>query len=208
MNILLVDDHAIFKEGLRHILLHGYPFAKIDEASNAEDAIGKILKFKYDLIICDLTLPGRSGLDVVREVKLIYPKLPVLILSMHSEEEYAIRTLRAGAAGYVNKAHDTADVFKAIQMVMQGRKYVSPVIAEKIAGNFTSGGDVPPHHQLTDREFFIFKLIAEGNTVVAIAEQLSLASSTISTHRARILDKMGLRSNADLTKYALLYKLL
>jgi len=208
MNILLVDDHDITREGLKHILLGQFPSAEIDEASTAEEAIRKLSQLKFDIVLCDLTMPGRSGLDVVRQVKQLDPKLPVLILSMHSEDEYAIRALRAGAAGYMNKAHGTTDVVKAIQIVLQGRKYISPAIAEKMAGIFKSGNDTPPHNQLSDREFFIFKLIAEGNSVRAIAEQLSLAASTISTHRARILDKMSLRSNADLTKYALLYKLL
>jgi DNA-binding NarL/FixJ family response regulator len=208
MNILLVDDHDIIREGLKHILLEQLPSADIDEASTAEEAIQKISQFKFDVIICDLTMPGRSGLDVVRQVKQMNPRLPVLILSMHSEDEYAIRALRAGAAGYLNKQHGTTEVVKAIQMVLQGRKYISPAIAEKMVGNFEPGKDDPPHQHLSDREFFIFKLIAEGNSVSAIAEQLSLAASTISTHRARILDKMSLKSNADLTKYALLYKLL
>ena len=208
MNILLVDDHDIIREGLKHILLEEFPSAGIDEASTAEEAIKKISQLKFDVILCDLTMPGRSGLDVVRQVKQLDPKLPVLILSMHSEDEYAVRALRAGAAGYLNKAHGTTDVIKAIQMVLQGRRYISPSTAEKMIDNFQSGLDDPPHHHLSDREFFIFKLIAEGNSVSAIAERLSLAASTISTHRARILDKMSLKSNADLTKYALLYKLL
>jgi len=208
MNVLLVDDHDIIREGLKHILLDEFPFADIDEASTAEEAIKKISQLKFDVVICDLTMPGRSGLDLVRQVKQLDPKLPVLILSMHSEDEYAIRALRAGAAGYLNKEHGTTDVVKAIQMVLQGRKYISPAVAEKMAGSFEPGHDDPPHHHLSDREFFIFKLIAEGNSVSAIAEQLSLAASTISTHRARILEKMGLKSNADLTKYAILYKLL
>src|SRR5687767_6195526 len=202
MNILLVDDHDIYREGLRHILLKQFPSANIDEASTAEDVIKKISKGRFDLVLCDLSMPGRSGLDVVSQAKKLDPKLPVLILSMHSEDEYAIRALRAGAAGYLSKAGGTTDVIKAVQMVLKGRKYISASLGEKMAGNFKPGHDAPPHHDLSDREFFIFKFIAEGGSVSAIARQLSLAVSTVSTHRARILIKMSLKSNADLTRYA------
>jgi DNA-binding NarL/FixJ family response regulator len=206
-SILLVDDHDLIREGLKHILAKQFPSARITEAGNAEDAIKKVSKAKFDLVISDLTMPGRGGLDVVRQVKEIDPKLPVLILSMHAEDEYAVRALKAGAAGYLNKTNGTTDIFKAIKMVLQGRRYISPAVAERLAENLEPH-DSPPHSYLSDREFYVFKLIAEGKSVSAIAEQLSLGLTTVSTHRARILKKMGLKTNADLTKYAVQYKLL
>jgi two-component system invasion response regulator UvrY len=206
-SILLVDDHDLIREGLKHILSKQFPSASISEASTAEDAIKKVSTAKFDLVISDLTMPGRGGLDVVRQVKQIDPKLPVLILSMHAEDEYAVRALKAGAAGYLNKTNGAADIFKAIKMVLQGRKYISPAVAEKLAQNLETR-DILPHSSLSDREFYIFKLIAEGKSVSAIAEQLSLGLTTVSTHRARILHKMGFKTNADLTKYAIQYKLL
>ena len=208
LSILLIDDHDIIRAGLRQILIKEFPSAKIEEVSQAEDAIIKVIDTKFDVVICDLTMPGRSGLDVVKQIKKTNPKLPVLILSMHPEEEYAIRALKAGAAGYLNKANDSVEVIKAIHKVLQGRKYVSSVIAEKLAEDLEPHNINQPHNCLSDREFYIFKLIADGKSVSAIAKQLSLGITTISTHRARILNKMGLKSNADLTKYAIQYNLL
>ena len=203
MHILLIDDHDIIREGLKHILLGEFPSATIDELSHAEDVMTKMVDSTFDVVICDMTMPGRSGLDVVKQVKQTHPKLPVLILSMHPEEQYAIRALKAGAAGYLNKASGSRDLIKAIHRVLQGRKYISPAIAEKLAEGLDLGNHDQVHTVLSDREFYIFKLIAEGKSLSEIAKQLSLGITTVSTHRARILAKMDMKSNAELTKYAL-----
>ena len=203
MNILLIDDHEIIRQGLKRILSLQFPSATIEEVSDAEEAMLKIVDSKFDIVICDLTMPGRSGLDVVNQVKQVNPKLPVLIYSMHPEAEYAIRVLKAGAAGYLHKASGSVDLINAIQRVLQGRKYISPEIAEKLAGGLEENDQDQPHSSLSDREFYVFKLIAEGKSLTDIAEQLSLGITTISTHRARILNKMKMKSNAELTRYAL-----
>src|SRR5258705_5015941 len=203
MKILLIDDHEIIREGFKNILRLQFPSATIEETSNAEDAIIKIVNSTFDVVICDLTMPGRSGLDVINQVKQTHPKLPILIYSMHPEAEYAIRALKAGAAGYLHKASGSADLVNAIHRVLQGRKYISAEIAEKLAEGLDKNNPDKPHSSLSDREFFVFKLIAEGKSLTDIAEQLSLGITTISTHRARILNKMGMTSNAELTRYAL-----
>ncbi|MES1216383.1 MAG: response regulator transcription factor [Bacteroidota bacterium] len=204
MKFLLVDDHKIIRDGLKQILSMHFPSSTFDEGSSAEDVIHKIALLQYDIIICDLTMPGRSGLDLVTQVRDSNPKLPILMLSMHSQDFYAVRALKAGAWAYINKS-DGADVLiPAIQMALRGRKYIPSDIAEILAENLNmqneNGKDLEKN--LSRREFDVFKLIAEGNSISDIAKQLSLSLSTISTHRSRILGKMNMKSNADLVKYA------
>jgi len=208
LRILIADDHAIIRKGLKQILLEEYPSAAIEEVNDAEGAIKKTISNEWDIIICDLSMPGRSGLDVVQQVKQNFPKLPVLILSIHPEEQYAIRVLKAGAAGYLSKDAATEELVKAVQRVLQGRKYISPSIAEKMAADLDQDTSKPPHEILSDREFDIFKMIAAGKTVSDIAEQLSLSITTVSTYRARILAKMNMKANAELTRYGLENKLI
>ena len=153
-------------------------------------------------------MPGRSGLDVVQHVKQHFPKLPVLILSIHPEEQYAIRALKSGAAGYLSKDTAADDLVKAVQRVLQGRKYISPFLAEKMVTDLHQNHAKPPHQMLSDREFHVFKLIAEGKAISEIAEQLSLSITTVSTYRSRILSKMNMKTNAELTRYALGNKLI
>lgn len=203
IKILIADDHAIIRKGLKQILLEAYPSASIEEANDAESVIKKTLTGTWDVVICDLSMPGRSGLDVVQHIRQNIPKLPVLILSIHPEEQYAIRALKAGAAGYLSKDAATEELVKAVQKVLQGRKYISSNIAEKIASELDNDSTRLAHELLSDREFHVFKLIAEGRSVSEIAEQLSLSITTVSTYRARILNKMDLKTNADLTRYAL-----
>ena len=203
LRILIADDHAIIRKGLKLILQEAYPSAQVEEANDAESVIKLTLTSEWDIIICDLSMPGRSGLDVVQYVKQNFPKVPVLILSMHSEEQYAIRALRAGAAGYLRKDAATDELIKAVDRVLQGRKYISSYLAEKMASELDQDMTRPSHQTLSDREFHVFKLIAEGKTVSEIAEQLSLSITTVSTYRARILAKMDLKTNADLIRYAL-----
>jgi two-component system invasion response regulator UvrY len=204
LKILIVDDHAVVRNGLRQILLKEYPSADIEEAENAEAAIKKISGGGYDIVISDLTMPGRSGLELLQYIKKNYPAIPVLILSIHPEELYAIRTLKAGASGYISKDAASQELIQAVQRLLQGRRYISTVIAEKIAEDLDKNPtDKPPHELLSDREFEIFKLLAAGMAVSEIAEKYSISISTVSTYRARILLKMGMKSNADLTRYAI-----
>jgi len=207
LKFLITDDHAIIRKGLKQILMEEYPSATIDEAVNAEEAIQITIQKEYDVIICDLSMPGRSGLDVVDHIKQNYPKLPVLILSIHPEEQYAIRALRAGAAGYLSKDAATDELVKAVQRVLQGRKYISPSLAEKMAMDLDADTSKAAHETLSNRELHVFKLIAEGKSISAIAELLSLSVTTVSTYRARIMLKMNMKTNAELTKYGIENKL-
>jgi len=203
MKILIADDHAIVRRGLKEILLDEYPSAIIDEARDAEELLKKVFQDKWDLVISDLNMPGRSGLDALKQIKQAFPKVPVLIMSVYSEDQYAVRAFRAGASGYFNKNCIHEEVFKAIESVRKGKKYITASVAEKLADAIPAQGDEKPHQQLSDREFEVFKLLATGKTVSEIASQLSLSSNTVSTYRARILDKMNMHSNNELMRYAL-----
>jgi DNA-binding NarL/FixJ family response regulator len=208
LRILIADDHAIIRKGLRQILLEAYPSAYIEEVGDAEAAINKTITREWDVIICDLSMPGRNGLEVVQHVKQNFPKLPVLILSIHPEEQYAIRALKAGAAGYLSKDAATEELVKAVQRILQGRKYISASLAEIMASELDQDTTKPRHELLSDRELQVFKMIAAGTAVSEIAEKLSLSITTVSTYRARILEKMDIKTNADMTRYALEQKLI
>jgi two-component system, NarL family, invasion response regulator UvrY len=209
MRILIADDHALIRKGLKHILLEEFPSAFIAEATDAEEVIKKTLSGDWDVIICDLSMPGRSGLDVVQHVKQNFPKIPVLILSIHPEEQYAIRAIKTGAAGYLSKDAAPEELVKAVRRVLLGRKYVSSNIADKLADELDhDSGSREPHEVLSQREFDVFLLLSAGNSVSEISEKLSLSVTTVSTYRARIMIKMRMKSNADLTRYALDNKLI
>jgi two-component system, NarL family, invasion response regulator UvrY len=208
MRVLIADDHAIFRKGLKQLLQEEYPFAEIDEAGDAEELVNKSIKEKWDVIITDLSMPGRSGLDALQHIKQASPEVPVLILSMHPEDQYAIRILKAGASGYLNKDAAQHDLIKAVQKVMAGKRYISAAVADKIADSIGRDNGKALHELLSDREFDVMKLLSSGKSVSDIASILSLSVTTISTYRARILTKMGMTSNADLTKYALENKLI
>ena len=208
MKILIADDHAIVRRGLKEILLDEYPSSIIGDASDAEELLKKVFQEHWDLIISDLSMPGRSGLDALKQIKQAFPKLPVLIMSIYSEDQYAVRALRAGASGYFNKNSIHEDLFKAIESVRKGKKYITPAVAEKLAEAFPTGGTEQPHQLLSDREFEVFRLLASGKTVSEIAYQLSLSANTVSTYRSRILEKMNLHSNSELIRYALEQRLL
>jgi DNA-binding NarL/FixJ family response regulator len=208
MKILIADDHAIVRRGLKEILLDEYPSSIIGDASDAEELLKKVFQEHWDLIISDLSMPGRSGLDALKQIKQAFPKLPVLIMSIYSEDQYAVRALRAGASGYFNKNSIHEDLFKAIESVRKGKKYITPAVAEKLADAFPTGGTEQPHQLLSDREFEVFRLLASGKTVSEIAYQLSLSANTVSTYRSRILEKMNLHSNSELIRYALEQRLL
>jgi two-component system invasion response regulator UvrY len=203
IRVLIADDHAIVRKGLRQLLIEEYPSATIEEVGDAESLMNKAMQGSWDVVICDLSMPGRSGLDALRQIKQSAPSLPVLIMSMHPEDQYALRVLKAGASGYLNKESIHDEVIKAIRTVLLGKKFITPSIAERLAEAFDPESTAQPHEILSDREFDVFKLIATGKSVSEIAQQLSLSVTTVSTYRARVLDKMKLKSNADLTRYAL-----
>jgi two-component system invasion response regulator UvrY len=203
MRILIADDHAIFRKGIKAILLEEYHSAYIEEASDTDSLFKKAINANWDVIITDLSMPGRGGLEALRDIKHHSPKLPVLVLSLYSEDQHAIRVLKAGASGYISKDAAPTELVKAVQRVLIGRKYITPSIAERLAGDFTNDYDKAPLELLTDREFDVMKLLASGKSIVEIAGKLSLSPTTISTHRANILHKMNFKTNADLTKYCL-----
>jgi DNA-binding NarL/FixJ family response regulator len=203
IRILIADDHAIVRKGLRHLLLEEYPTAVIEEVTDAESLIVKSVSSEWNVVICDLNMPGRSGLDALIQIKQSSPKLPVLIMSMHPEEQYALRTLKAGASGYLNKETIHSDLIKAMQTVMMGKKFITPSVAEKLANALNSDTTKLLHEKLSDREFEVFRLLAEGKQVSEIADKLSLSVTTVSTYRSRVMDKLNMKSNSDLTRYAI-----
>lgn len=208
LRILIADDHTVVRKGLRQILLDEFPTAEIQEVADAEEMIKHIMSAKWDVVVSDLSMPGRSGLDALQQIKISHPELPVLILSIHPEEQYALRALKSGAAGYLSKDTAPDELVKAVQKVLLGKKYISQSIAEKLASSFSSDSSLSPHESLSDREFDVMKQLANGKSVSEIAEMLSLSVTTVSTYRARVMVKMNLKSNSDLTKYAIEYKLI
>jgi len=208
IRIIIADDHIIVRKGLRQILLEEFPSAMIEEAGDSDELLKKIMTAEFDIVISDLSMPGRSGLESLQQIKQYYPKLPVLILSMHSEDHYALRVLKAGASGYLNKDSAPAELVQAVHRILLGKKYITATIAEKLASNFDKNTDKQSHELLSDREFEVLKLIAAGKSVSDIAALLSLSVTTVSTYRARILVKMNMNTNADLTLYAIENKLI
>lgn len=208
LRILIADDHTVVRKGLRQILLDEFPTAVIEEVADAEELINKVMTAKWDVVVSDLSMPGRSGLDALQQIKLSHPDLPVLILSIHPEEQYALRALKSGASGYLSKDTAPDELVKAVQKVLLGKKYISQAIAEKLADTFSSDAVMQPHESLSDREFDVMKFLANGKSVSEIAEMLSLSVTTVSTYRARVMIKMDMKSNSGLTKYAIENKLL
>ncbi len=208
MRFLIADDHTIVRRGLRQILLEGFPDAEIEEVPDAEELIKKTVQSDWDIIISDLSMPGRSGLEALQQIKQIKPKIPVLILSIHPEEQYALRVLKAGAAGYLSKDLAPDELVNAVNRVLLGKKYITVSIAEKLASVLDQDSDKQPHELLSDREFSVLKLLATGKSVSEIAESMFLSVTTVSTYRARIMTKMNLKTNADLILYSIEHKLL
>jgi DNA-binding NarL/FixJ family response regulator len=203
--IILADDHSFIRLGLIQILKDEYPSVEIKEVSDGETLIKEAILHDWDLVISDLDMPGRNGLEALEQIKLSKPDLPVLILSIYSEELYAVRVLKAGASGFLNKNAAPYELITAINRIALGRKYITPEIAEKL---LLYKEDEKPHELLSNREFEIFKLLAKGMAVNQIAESLSLAATTVSTHRSKIMEKLNLSTNADLTRYALAHKII
>lgn len=207
-HILIADDHAILRRGLKEILMGELEGVVFHEAGSAQDVLDQIQTHVCDLVILDITMPGRSGLDLLRDLQQLRPELPVLMLSMHPENQYAKRVLRAGAAGYMNKETAPKELVKAVRKVLAGGRYVSADLAEKLAADLSANDARLPHERLSDREFEVVRMIASGKTASQIAEELHLSVTTVSTYRARILEKMGLANNAELMRYAMHNKLI
>lgn len=204
MRVLCVDDHAIFRQGVKQILLQHDRQTKIGEAATAEQAMQLVRESRWDVAILDLSLPDRSGLHLLTELKLEQPELPVLILSMHADDEYALRALRNGASGYVTKESAPEELITAIQKVTHGGRYMTPALAEKVAFAAASPSHAEkPHHALSERENEVLRLIGAGKSLKEIAATLSLSVKSVGTYRARVLEKMGMSTNADLIRYVI-----
>jgi DNA-binding NarL/FixJ family response regulator len=202
MRILIVDDHAIVREGLKRILGEYPDKVAIGEVGDGAGVLAEVRDREWDLVLLDINLPHRDGLGVLKEIKRERPGLPVLVLSIYPEDQYALRVIKAGAAGYLTKESAPELLIEAIRQVAGGQSYISPALAEKLAGTLRNSGGRMPHENLSDRELEVFRLIASGRTVGRIAAQLSLSVNTVSTYRARILEKTGLKTSADLMRYA------
>lgn len=206
--IAIADDHAVVRRGLKAMLDDVPEFTVAGEAGSADDLLTLLRSRPFDVVILDLALGTRSGLEILKHIRSEFPRLPVLILSMHDEELYAIRVLKAGAAGYVQKAGAPEELIRAIRAIASGRTYVSPALTERITADIARGqAEVPPHERLSDREFEVFRLLGTGMTVTDIARNLNLSVKTISTHRTRILGKTGMQTNADIVQYVTTHQL-
>lgn len=202
MNIIVCDDHPIVREGLARIIQAESDVDSVHEADNAQHLLDLVRDRAWDLVVLDVTLPGRNGLDVLRQLKQERPRMPVLMLSVHAADQYAVRALRAGASGYLTKDLAPNELIKAVRTVTRGHKYLTAEVAERLAHDLERPADRPRHECLSEREFEVFVLIASGRSVKEIAAELCLSDKTISTYRARILEKLDLRSSAEIVRYA------
>jgi len=207
ISVLIADDHTIVRQGLKHILSNDSQLKVVGEATNGEEVLKMLETLKVDGVVLDITMPGKNGLDVLKELKRKYPQLPVLVLSMHPEDQFAIRVLKAGASGYVTKESAPDELIGALRKVCSGGKYVSPQLAEKLAVFIENDKGRALHDQLSDREYQVLLMLALGKTVSEIADELMLSIKTVSTYRTRVLQKMKMGTNAELTRYALQHQL-
>ncbi len=208
IRMLIADDHAIVREGLKQVLVEIDEGVEIDEAANGQDVLGKVWEKDYDLVVLDIAMPGRSGLDIIKQLKSERPDLNILVLSMHPEEQYAVRMLKAGASGYLTKRCTLNELLEAVRKVSAGMKYVSSSLLEKLASHLDRREERPVLERLSDREYEVMCLIASGKTVKEIADELTLSIKTISTYRTRLLEKLGLSNNAQITQYSIQNRLI
>jgi two-component system invasion response regulator UvrY len=208
IRVLIADDHAVVRQGLKQILGDTPEMLVAGEAINGQDVLGKVRAEAWDVVVLDISMPDRSGLDILKQLRSERPGLPVLVLSMYSEDQYAMRVLKAGASGYLTKDSAPDELVKAIRKVVSGGRYVSPLLAEKLAFEMGADSSKLPHETLSDREFQVLRLLAAGKSVGEIAAELSLSVKTISTYRARMLEKMNLGTNAELIRYAIQNRLI
>ncbi len=205
--VLIADDHAVVRRGLKEIIAETPDMVVAGEAASGEEVLERLKEGEYDLLVLDITMPGRNGLDILKELKTEWPDLPVLILSIHPEEQYAVRALKSGASGYLTKESAPEELITALRKVSEGRKYISASLAERLLRTSAADQKKPLHERLSNREYQVMCLIASGKTVKEIAEELSLSVKTISTYRNRILEKMNMKNNAEIIHYALKYRL-
>ena len=205
--ILIADDHPIVREGLKRILLETSDMVAVDEAGTSQEVLERVRQNDYDLVLLDISMPDRSGLDVLKELKRTKPDLQILVISIHPEEQYAVRAMRAGAAGYLTKESAPDELMAAVQKVLLGRKYINASLAEKLAFALEVDVEKPPHEILSDREYQVMSMIASGKTVKQIAEELMLSAKTINTYRSRVLRKMRVNSSVELIHYAIKHRL-
>jgi two-component system invasion response regulator UvrY len=203
VKILLIDDHAIVREGFRRLLSDMYEDLVCGEAGNAPDALALVRRSPWDLIVLDISLPRRSGLELLKEIRKMRPRVPVLVMTMYAEDQYALRSFRAGAQGYITKNSATEELIKAVQKLLEGGRYVSPALAEHLATTLTSEAGRPLHEALSDRELQVLRMLASGMSVKEIGFELNLSEKTISTYRTRVLEKMNMRTAAQLMRYAI-----
>jgi two-component system invasion response regulator UvrY len=203
INILIADDHPIVRKGIRELLQREMPGSVLGEAKNTEQVLDQVNSKHWDLVILDVTMPGRSGLEILGELKRLEPRMPVFVLSMHPEDQYGKRVLKAGASGFMNKESAPEELVRAIHKVLAGGRYVSAELAEKLAISLCEDENRAPHETLSDREFEVLRNLASGRTVSQIADQLHLSVTTVSTYRARLLEKMHMSTTAELMRYAL-----
>ncbi len=207
IRILITDDHTLIREGFKKILNREIDMSVIGEACNAAETMEMIRTLEFDVLVLDISMPGRTGLEIIQDIKKEARESKILILSMHPEQRFAMRALKSGADGYITKESVADELVNAIRKIVTGRKYISQAMAEEIAQDLGRGMDKPYHEQLSDREFEVFMLLGSGKSSREISEQLSLSLSTVNTYRARILHKMGMNSNAELIHYAVKNKL-
>ena len=207
IKVIIADDHDVIREGVKRILAETPDMRVVAEAADGQELLEKVRAKPYDVVLLDLTMSGRGGLETLKILKTDQPKLPVLVLTMHAEDQYAVRVLKAGAAGFLHKSHVSAQLADAIRKVVSGGKYLTAETADALAVDLGADSEQLPHKRLSDREFQVLCLIGSGKTVSEIAKELSLSVQTISTYRAHILEKMGLENNAQLTHYALQHQL-
>lgn len=202
MRVLIADDHAVVRRGLKETIREAFPNVAFGEAQTAAETLECVRNRAWDVVILDISMPGKSGLDILAELKRLRPKMPVLFLSMHSEDQYARRSLKAGAAGYLTKESVPDELKTAVRRVLNGRRYVSASLAERLAFDLAKGTNLPIHELLSDREFQVLRMLGQGKTVTAIADELSLNVRTVSTYRMRILEKTGMKTTGELIRYA------
>lgn len=203
IKVIIADDHPVVRRGLKQILAEEPDIAVVGEANNSQELFKQIANQSCDVVVLDITMPGRDGLEALKELRRERPKLPVLILSIHPEDQFGLRVLKAGAAGYMTKETAPDELVKAVRKVFAGGKYLSPTLAEKIAFDLDRDILKPPHETLSDREYVVMCLLASGKTVSEVSRELSLSVKTVSTHRSHILEKMKMKTNAELTHYAI-----
>lgn len=208
IRVLLADDHAIVRAGLKELLADTADIAVAGEATNGQDVMARVRSEEFDVIVLDMSMPGRSGIELIKLVKAERPKARILVLSMHGEQQYAVRAVKAGASGYLTKDAAAEQLVEAIRRIAAGGAYVTPETAERLVLDAGSRSEAAPHSRLSDREFQVFQLIAGGGSLTEIAQQLSLSVKTVSTHKMRIMEKMGLANQSDLVRYAIENKLI